>query len=447
MSDRLRVLASAYACEPDLGSEAGIGWNWARQIARRHDCWLITRANNVAAIEARAAAEGLDSLRVVGFDLPSWMRCWKRKSRGAVAYFYLWQRALASVARRLEREVGFDVLHHLTFASSWIPSGLAELERPFVWGPVGQHPRIPDRFLPRAAVRARAAEWAKTAVRGGLSAGDPAVRRTLERADRILSLSRVFGDRVARRHRCKLEPMLAAGVEPRPLPPDRFERDEALRVLYAGRLVDLKGVRLALEAFALLARRSPAATFELCGSGPLAASLAARARALGLERRVRLLGHLAHDQTLARMEEADVFLFPSFEGAGMVVPEAMAAGCPVVCLDFGGPGEMTGTERGLRVPLEDTPAATARGLGEALVRLDEDEGERRALAHGARAWALAVAAWDAKGERLAGIYARAIEHHDGRRGERREGHRHDGRDGQRDGQEHETASGRAREVA
>lgn len=70
MSARLRVLASAYACEPGLGSEAGIGWNWVRQIARRHDCWLITRANNVAAIEARAAAEGLDSLRVVGFDLP-----------------------------------------------------------------------------------------------------------------------------------------------------------------------------------------------------------------------------------------------------------------------------------------------------------------------------------------------------------------------------------------
>ena len=178
--NRLRVLATAYACEPGLGSEAGIGWNWARQIARRHECWLITRENNAPLVEERARAEGLRSLHVVGFDLPPWLRFWKRRSRGAVAYFSLWQRALARLARRLDREVGFDVLHHLTFASSWIPSGLAGLERPFVWGPVGQHPRVPARFLPRAALRARAAEWAKEAVRESLVRCDPAVRRTLE---------------------------------------------------------------------------------------------------------------------------------------------------------------------------------------------------------------------------------------------------------------------------
>ena len=409
---RRRVLASAYACEPGLGSEAGIGWNWTRQIARRHDCWLITRENNVARIEERAAAEGLDALRVVGFDLPYWMRAWKRKSRGAVAYFYLWQRALGRVAERLDREVGgFDVVHHLTFASSWIPSGLAELDRPFVWGPVGQHPRIPDRFLAPRDLSLRGAEWAKDAVRRGLTAFDPSVQRTIERADRILSLSRVFGELVEARHRHKLRPMLAAGIEPRPLPDGRFTRGAGFRVLFAGRLVDLKGVHLALEAFAHLARRHSACTFELCGSGPLATALAARVRELGLEDRVTLLGNLPHDDALARMQAADVFLFPSFEGAGMVVPEAMAAGCPVVCLDFGGPGEMTGEDRGRRVPLEDTPAATARALGEALVRLAEDEDERSTLAQNAHAWAVATAAWDAKGERLEEIYAGAERHH------------------------------------
>ena len=69
----MKVLATAYACEPGLGSEAGIGWNWTRQIARRHELVLITRENNVEAIERAAAAEGLD-LTVVGHDLPYWMR-------------------------------------------------------------------------------------------------------------------------------------------------------------------------------------------------------------------------------------------------------------------------------------------------------------------------------------------------------------------------------------
>ena len=48
------------------------------------------------------------------------------------------------------------------------------------------------------------------------------------------------------------------------------------------------------------------------------------------------------------MRKADLFLFPSFEGGGMVVLEALAHGLPVVCLQYGGPGEMVSTARGSR---------------------------------------------------------------------------------------------------
>lgn len=34
MEKRLKVLVSAYACEPDKGSESGVGWKWVKQIAR-----------------------------------------------------------------------------------------------------------------------------------------------------------------------------------------------------------------------------------------------------------------------------------------------------------------------------------------------------------------------------------------------------------------------------
>ena len=39
---RLRVLLSAYACEPGKGSEAGNGWNWARELSRYEDVWVLT---------------------------------------------------------------------------------------------------------------------------------------------------------------------------------------------------------------------------------------------------------------------------------------------------------------------------------------------------------------------------------------------------------------------
>jgi hypothetical protein len=41
-----RVILSAYACEPNLGSEPGIGWNWAIQAARHgNEMHVVTRTN------------------------------------------------------------------------------------------------------------------------------------------------------------------------------------------------------------------------------------------------------------------------------------------------------------------------------------------------------------------------------------------------------------------
>ena len=183
-----------------------------RQIASRYDCWLITRENNVELVREQARAEGLERLHVVGFDLPVWARFWKRGSRGAVLYFYLWQLGLIRLARRLDREHGFDVVHHLTFASSWIPSGLAYVGKPFVWGPVGQHPRVPDRFLLARDLRARAGEWAKWTVRCVITRLDPFLRRTVQCADRILSLGSEGERGIPSRHRGRIVPMLACGT-------------------------------------------------------------------------------------------------------------------------------------------------------------------------------------------------------------------------------------------
>ncbi|MFT7487241.1 MAG: glycosyltransferase involved in cell wall biosynthesis [Candidatus Paceibacteria bacterium] len=410
-----RVLLSAYACEPGLGSEAGIGWNWTRQVAQQYDTWLITRENNVEQIERAAREEGIDNLTVVGFDLPPWARFWKRGALGAMPYFYLWQVAMGGAARKLDAQFDFDVVHHLTFASSWIPSGLATLDKPFVWGPVGQHPRIPDRFLLREDWRARALEFFKAGLRGTLMACDPLVRRTRMEADRILSLGSEFSDRVQGATRHKLQPCLACGTDPHHLSESRFLRSKEFRVLYAGRLVDLKGVRLVIESFARLVERKPEAQLDLLGEGPRRAWIEQRVKELGLEHAITLHGKVTHDRTLDCMHRSDVFLFPSFEGAGMVVPEAMAAGNPVVCLDFGGPGEMVGSERGLRVQVAESPEATAAGLASALLLLADNEEQRERLARSAANWASTETTWAAKGELLPQIYGQALAHHQARK--------------------------------
>ena len=49
-------------------------------------------------------------------------------------------------------------------------------------------------------------------------------------------------------------------------------------------------------------------------------------------------------------QKSNLFLFPSHEGAGMVVSEALSYGLPVICFDNCGPGEFVTSECGLVVP-------------------------------------------------------------------------------------------------
>src|SRR6266571_2530702 len=119
---RLKILISAYACEPGEGSEPGVGWNVAVEAARRHEVWVITRANNRRVIEAELARNPIPTLQMVYHDLPRWTRWWKRGARGTRLYYYLWQLALYPVIRRLDRKIRFDVTHHVTFVNYWMPS-------------------------------------------------------------------------------------------------------------------------------------------------------------------------------------------------------------------------------------------------------------------------------------------------------------------------------------
>ncbi|MEM7516291.1 MAG: glycosyltransferase family 4 protein [Planctomycetota bacterium] len=404
-----RVLVTAYSCEPGQGSEPGVGWNWVRQIAQRFETTLITRENNVEAIQRAAREEGLD-LEVYGYDLPAWARFWKRGARGAIPYYYLWQLGLVRLARRLDRAQPFDLCHHLTFVSSVLPSGLSFLGRPFVWGPVGRHPEVPRAFLHSRTPVAPLLEWFKERGKRTLRAIDPLLARTVRKADLILSLSSESERDLPKQHesRTRTEPAIGVDTSRFTGPAPRSGRFE---IVFSGRLVDLKGARIALEACTRLAKQSCSEVhLRFVGDGPLRSLLAARAKELGVESQVEFTGYVTPDQALEAMNQAHVLLFPSFEGAGMVVLEAMAAGAVVCCLNRGGPAFMVGADRGIAVPCSSLDfEATVHELSLALSRLEADEAHRLLLAHRAFSWVSAEQDWNRKGDRLGALYQLAQE--------------------------------------
>jgi glycosyltransferase involved in cell wall biosynthesis len=110
-------------------------------------------------------------------------------------------------------------------------------------------------------------------------------------------------------------------------------------VLFVGRLVAQKDLRLWCDAAEIVHRAVPEAEFWLVGEGPDRELLERRMPSFG--GKMRLFGAIAYGQLAPIFAKASVFLLTSaYEGLGRVVVEAMLAGVPVVSADIIGPQDL-----------------------------------------------------------------------------------------------------------
>jgi glycosyltransferase involved in cell wall biosynthesis len=110
------------------------------------------------------------------------------------------------------------------------------------------------------------------------------------------------------------------------------------------------------------------------------------------------------------MRKSHLFLFPSAEGAGMVVLEAMACGLPVVCLDIGGPGQMVGPGCGVKIPVDSASDMTGQ-LANAMGDILGNPEQRESMSNRARGWVQAKYAWQSKKGVLRVAYSRTYREH------------------------------------
>jgi len=147
-------------------------------------------------------------------------------------------------------------------------------------------------------------------------------------------------------------------------------------ILFVGRLLEEKGVRVLLDAFARMTLSQADLVLLLAGDGPRRKEFEALAAASGLPG-VRFLGFESQAQLVELYAAADVFVLPSLvEPWGVVVNEAMASGLPVVLSDQVGAAAdlVIDGANGFVVPAGDS-AALAACLSDVL----SDEGRRAAM--------------------------------------------------------------------
>ncbi|HQP24968.1 MAG TPA: glycosyltransferase family 4 protein [Smithellaceae bacterium] len=347
----MKVLVSAYACEPDKGSEPGVGWHWICEIAKNNEVWVCTKANNRESIERELDKNPNNHLHFIYVDLPKWLTFWKKGQQGVHAYYYLWQFAALKHALTAHRDVNFDIGHHVTFVNAWLWTFLALMPLPYIWGPIGTNSKMPPQLLRHTGERIR--NSLRYNVQAFIRIMDPLYWISALRASLILVINRetqhIFPLYNLARRKIHIE--TAIGIEQ---PNDiKKRKNNKLIIIFIGRFLLIKGIHLAMEAFAKFARKKNDVTFQIIGEGPLEKSLRDFVKSADLTDKVEFIHWMPRNSVLGFLQQADVFLFPTMEGAGMVVLEAMASGLPVVCLDFGGPSTMVDEKSGFRIKIKN----------------------------------------------------------------------------------------------
>jgi glycosyltransferase involved in cell wall biosynthesis len=145
------------------------------------------------------------------------------------------------------------------------------------------------------------------------------------------------------------------------------------------------GVRLLVDAFAILSKRFPTARLVVVGDGDDRAALMAYARARGLERVIIWAGRVQPEAALTWLSVGDCSVDPvedtpaAAARSPLKIVESMAVGVPIVTGDVGDRREMIGNSAGLIVPPGD-----AHALADGMATLLTDPARRALLAEGAR---------------------------------------------------------------
>lgn len=128
--------------------------------------------------------------------------------------------------------------------------------------------------------------------------------------------------------------------------------------LYVGRIAKRKGIDFLIRSMPLVVQAIPDVQLLIGGKGSYLEKMKCLVRQLNLERNVTFLGFVPDDQLNTLYNQAQCVVVPSvFEGFGITVIEALAAGTRVVGTDTDGiRGILRNGDYGRLVPYGDCPA-------------------------------------------------------------------------------------------
>ena len=169
--------------------------------------------------------------------------------------------------------------------------------------------------------------------------------KSLGKLDKILALSSGVIDGIANIYNYPVGKIVNIGAgynEKIFYPAEKYEKNDNVKILYAGKFDESKGFYELIKAFRLLEKKDTKVELELIGNlkeedRPRVESL------VGDSKRIRIYNAVDQVHLGEIMRHKDIFILPSyFEGLGLIAVEALGSGLRVVATEIEGLIEFLG---------------------------------------------------------------------------------------------------------
>ncbi len=375
MSER-HVILICHSLATDGGSEAKMSWSWVSALAK-------------LGVRLTVFYNGADPTAVEGpGDPPPGVELVDVRSRRiprvvpvpvytAIDYF-IWQSKVRRLVKKRLRQGSVDLIHHLSWGSLNYGSLLADLDPPFVMGPIGGGTRFPIAYRQLVSTT-----WNYERLRNRLVesvAFNPFARFTMRKADLVIASNAETQHLIEHLGTTRVSLMMDDGVAEADLRPHPVaqQSEGPLRLLWVSRMLEFKALELSLDAVELAAKECDV-VLDVLGDGPDRSRLANRLvdlSALGIVADHGWVDRQAMEDAFA---SSHVLLYNSLRDNGSApLHEATRWGLPAIVLDHQGPAQITDDQWAVKIPLT-TPQGSVDGLASAIVNLAEDVDARRRM--------------------------------------------------------------------
>ena len=353
----LNVLISAYACEPLKGSEPGVGWDWALEIARRgNNVVLLTRSNNSKNIQKYLITKNKylkGNIKFIYYDLPRWVLVIKKRLSIVRFYYFLWQYFASLKLKKILQKQDFDILHHLTFVSLRHFSHLGNFGKPLVLGPLAGGDSSPRWIRRYISWKFLISEYLRDLL-NIFTKYDPFFQQSLKSSEIIICSTSETQRIIPNKFRSKSKLINQLYME-KPKKIDFYRKRNSKNILFVGRFISYKGMDIGLESFAFALKKDKSLKLTMVGEGSKKEKWQLKAKNLGISNSIKWLPYMSQDKLNMIYLKNSIFLFPSLhDSGGKVLFEAISRGLRVITLNIGGPSLIINNKVGKLIEVKNS---------------------------------------------------------------------------------------------